>query len=297
MRLLKTLFSTLDASKTLEHQLFVHSPMPTIITDENSVIVISNLAFSVLSGYAVSELIGEKVSILKTSRHDHAFYENRSTRLEKTGFYEGEVWTRCKDASESLLLEKVQRVEFHSKQYYQYVFEDVTESRKLVERYRYLAMHDSLTGLANRSLAKDRFSHAMINTVRAGEKLGILLCDLNEFKQVNDHYGHHVGDILLTSIGQKLTELVREGDTVARIGGDEFLVIVERLQSIDELDHLVEKIKEQLQTSYEIDGQIIDARVSIGDACSPQDGLTYEDLLKIADHKMYREKERYYGYL
>ncbi len=298
MNLVKTLFNfTFNPSNTLENQLFIHSPIPTVVTDENRVIVMINSAFSALSGYFSSEVIGENMSLFKTGRHDHLFYEDKWQKLADTGFYEGEVWNRCQDQSERLLLEKIQAIKYHSKNYYLCMFEDVTESRKLVERYRYLAMHDALTGLANRSLAKDRFSHALLNSVRAGEKLGILLCDLNEFKQVNDLYGHHIGDMFLIEIGKKLTQLVREGDTVARIGGDEFLIIVERLQTVEELGHLVQKIQKQLQTSFDIDGQVIDARVSIGTACSPQDGLTYENLLKVADHKMYKDKERYYGYL
>lgn len=298
MRLLKTLFSALQKpSDTFADQLFMHSPVPTIVTDENQVIVMVNSAFSRFSGYASKELLGENTSLFKTGRHDHLFYAERWKKLTATGFYEGEIWSRCQDQSERLLVEKIQRIKHHSKTYYLCMLEDVTESRKQVERYRYLAMHDALTGLANRSLATDRFNHALLNSVRAGEKLGVLLCDLNEFKQVNDVYGHHVGDMLLIEIGKKLTALVREGDTVARIGGDEFLIIIERLQREDELDHLAQKIQKQMQTSFEIEGHVIDARVSIGDACSPQDGLTYENLLKVADHKMYNEKERYYGYV
>jgi len=298
LNVFKTLFST--ASKrddSLENQLFIHSAVPTVITDEQSNIVKNNAAFSLLMGYTKEEMLGERISLFKTGRHDSTFYKERRDHLVKKGFYEGEIWSRCKDQSECLLVEKVSTVQHQSKRYYQYMVEDITESRKLADRYRYLAMHDALTGLANRSLAKDRFSHALINSVRVGEKLGVLLCDLNEFKQVNDVHGHHVGDMLLIEIAKKLTESVREGDTVARIGGDEFLIIIERLQNEDELEHLVQKIQEKLQTSFEIDGQLIDARISIGDACSPQDGLTYENLLKIADHKMYRAKERYYGIL
>lgn len=298
MRLLKTLLSVKQQpNHTFDAALFMQAPVPTVVSDENQTIVMVNTAFCALSGYTSTELVGKNTSLFKTSRHDHLFYENRWKKLQETGYYEGEIWSRCHNDSERLLLEKIQAVDHHSKRYYLCVLEDITESRKQIERYRYLAMHDALTGLANRSLAKDRFTHALVNSVRAGEKLGILLCDLNEFKQVNDLYGHHVGDMLLIEIGKKLSEAVRVGDTVARIGGDEFLIVVERLQSKDELDHLMTKIQKQLQPSFTIDGQTIDARISIGDACSPQDGLTYEDLLKIADHKMYKEKERFYGFI
>jgi len=293
----KFLYTVQKPSKLFTDQLFMQSPVPSCVIDEDQTIVMVNSAFNTLSGYIGREVIGMKISVFKSGRHEHLFYEERWGKLMAAGFYEGEVWSRCYDQSEKLLLEKIQRIEHDSRTYYMCMLEDVTESRKLVERYRYLAMHDALTGLANRSLAKDRFSHALVNTVRAGEKLGVLLCDLNEFKQVNDTYGHHIGDLLLIEIGKKLVNLVREGDTVARIGGDEFLIIVERLKSEDELDLLIQKIQKEMQTSFNLDGQIIDSRVSIGDACSPRDGLTYENLLKVADHKMYNEKERYYGYV
>ncbi len=297
MNLFKTLFHTTSKSNnSLENQLFMHSAVPTVITDEKSTIVMHNAAFSTLTGYTKAEIVGERISLFKTGRHDSTFYKERRDHLLTRGSYEGEIWSRCKDQSECLLIEKVSVVHHQSKRYHQYMVEDITESRKLADRYRYLAMHDALTGLANRSLAKDRFSHALLNSVRAGEKLGILLCDLNEFKQVNDTYGHHVGDLFLIEIGKKLTQLVREGDTVARIGGDEFLVILERLESEDELEFLAEKIQKEIQVSFDIEGNTIDARMSIGAVCSPRDGMNYEDLLKVADHKMYKDKERYYGF-
>jgi len=269
--------------------------MPTIIFDDEETILMINKAFSRLSGYAATELIGMKMSLFKTFRQEILYCQERWKRLMASGYIEDEVYRQGKDRTERLWLERIQRIDHEGVSYYQCMVEDVTESRKQAARFRHLAMHDVLTGLANRSLAKDRFKHALLNTVRAGEKLGILLCDLNEFKQVNDHYGHHVGDALLVEISKRLSALVRKGDTVARVGGDEFLVIVERLQKEDELMDLVKKINHKMKIPFYIEGEKIDIRISIGDACSPQDGLMYEDLLKIADHKMYREKERYYG--
>lgn len=297
MGLVRRLFNRVQKQDNypLTDQLFTHSPVPTLLIDEDQVVIKINNAFSTLSGFTIDEVVGEKMSLFKTGRHDHRFYDERWKKLTMSGQYEGEVWSRCKDRSERLLLEKIQRMDVREKIYYVCVLEDVTESRKLVERYRYLAMHDALTGLANRSLAKDRFNHALINTVRAGERLGVLLCDLNEFKQINDRYGHHVGDQVLVQVAKKLRGVVREGDTVARIGGDEFLIIIERLQSEEELSYLVSKIHAHLQQSFMIEGEDVHTRISIGDACSPQDGLSYDTLLKIADHRMYQEKDHYYG--
>ena len=296
MKLLESFFSK-DAviSDTFLLELFSHAPVPTFVMDAEEKIFLVNNAFCTLSGYLSSELIGQNRLLFKTARHDREFYKERMQKLKGSGSYRGEVWSRCHDYSEQLWLEKIQRITYNSKLYFLCVLEDITESRKQIERFHYLAMHDALTHLANRSLAKDRFTHALANTVRAGEKLGILLCDLNEFKQVNDRYGHHVGDMLLIEIAKRLSRSVRKGDTVARIGGDEFLIVVERLRSEEELQHLMAKIQKEFETSFLIDDEIIDARISIGDACSPQDGFTYENMLKIADHKMYREKEHFYG--
>ena len=289
-------FDRFRSDNILLQQLFAHSPIATLVTNEDDSILMINSAFSDLSGYTDTELIGKSRSLFRSDRHEPLFYEQRSNQIAQFGHHEGEIWSQRKDRSEHLLLEKVQQITHHSKTYYLNLFEDITKSRQLIERYRYLAMHDALTGLANRSLAQDRFTHALQNTVRAGEKLGILLCDLNEFKQVNDVYGHHIGDLLLVEVAKRLTRLVREGDTVARLGGDEFLIIAERLKTEKELALFVKKIEEQMQTDIVIEGHSIHISLCIGDACSPMNGTTYEQLLKVADRKMYHDKERFYGY-
>ena len=296
MGFLKALFERYSTSQSsFAEELFISSPIATVIADENQSIIMANKAFCSLSGYSLEELIDAKMALFKTLHQDMLFCAERMDKLTLSGYYEGEVLRQGKDAKERLWLEKIQRVVIGGEHYYQCMIEDVTESRKQSEHFRHLAMHDALTGLANRSLAKDRFKHALLNTVRAGEKLGVLLCDLNEFKQVNDIYGHHVGDVLLIEVSKRLSSLVRKGDTVARVGGDEFLIIIERLQHEDELDGLIQKINNKLKEEFLVDKQYIPARISIGKASSPSDGLLYDDLLKIADYRMYKEKERYYG--
>ena len=297
MRLLNTLFKKKNPPHSdLALQSFIALPLGAMVIDQKNRIVMVNSAFCDMSGYAEDELLGQQSFTFLTGHHSTEFYDRHQKILSDYGYFEGEVWGEHKDGSRFLLLEKTTRIKLNGQYYYQSLIENVTESKELFERYRYLAMHDALTGLANRSLAKDRFLHALHNSVREGEKLGILLCDLNEFKQVNDSYGHHIGDQLLIHTGQRLSALVREGDTVARIGGDEFLIVVERLKKEDELQTLMQKIKTRLQTTVTIEGHILDINISIGDACAPRDGTTYENMLRLADRKMYQEKERYYGY-
>jgi len=297
MRLLPSLFTKQkSANSPLALQSFMALPLAAMIIDENNLMVMVNAAFCKASGYREDELIGQSSFTFLTGHHTSEFYEKHQKVLTSNGYFEGEVWGEHKDGSKFLLLEKTTRIELDGETYYQTLIENVTKSTELFERYRYLAMHDALTGLANRSLAKDRFLHALHNSVREGEKLGILLCDLNEFKQVNDSYGHHIGDQLLIQTAQKLCSLVRDGDTVARIGGDEFLIVVERLKEENELQTLMQDIRNRLQTTVTIEGHILDINISIGEACSPRDGTTYENMLRLADRKMYLEKERYYGY-
>jgi len=297
MGLLKTLFKKrVHTPSPLALQSFLALPLASIIIDEDDHIVMANNAFTLISGYTQEELIGQSSFTFLTGHHTTEFYKKHQEVLTTHGYFEGEVWGEHKDGSKSLLLERTTRILLDGHYYYQSLIENVTESKELFERYRYLAMHDALTGLANRSLAKDRFLHALHNSVRAGEKLGILLCDLNEFKQVNDTFGHHIGDQLLIQVAERLCALVRDGDTVARIGGDEFLIVVERLQGEEEFQTLIDKIRTRLQTTLVIEGHLLEINISIGMACSPRDGTTYENMLRLADRKMYQEKERYYGY-
>lgn len=297
MKSLETLYGTkVDKDDGLLRELFENSPVPTVVTDERSLIVMANRAFLRLTMYDAEEVVGVKMSLFKSGRHDGAFYKNFWEKLTGEGVYEGEIWSRCKDATQKLLFEKIRRIEHQAGRYYLGMLEDVTESKKVVDRYRYLATHDALTGLANRTLAKERFGHALSNTLRMGEQLGVLICDLNEFKQVNDLYGHPVGDKLLKEVALRLSKLVRAGDTVSRFGGDEFLIIAERLKKKEQLGGLVKKIEAAMQADIEIEGLKIRTNMSVGYASFPQDALTYEGLLQIADMTMYDYKNRYYGY-
>jgi diguanylate cyclase (GGDEF)-like protein/PAS domain S-box-containing protein len=286
-----------NKQSTLASDIFMYTPSATVIVDDVNIIVMANHTFSQLLGYAVDELLGKSASLLfEVSAHDYIFYETKNQIGMLDDDLDDKVSIRHKDNSLLHLREKITKIEHQGQSYFHCIFEHVNESKVLLEHYRHLATHDTLTGLANRFLAKDRFLHALHNSVRKGEKLGILLCDLNEFKQINDHYGHYIGDQLLVQIGKQLSLLVREGDTVARIGGDEFLIMVERLQDENELHILMQNIKERLQTYINIEGEKLDIKISMGHAYAPRDGTTYENILKIADHKMYKSKKSYYGF-
>lgn len=170
------------------------------------------------------------------------------------------------------------------------VSRDLTERRKIEERMRYMAQHDTLTGLPNRTLFADRLQKALQYATRHQKSLALMLLDLNKFKPVNDTHGHAVGDLLLQQVADRLKRVIRASDTVARIGGDEFIIL---LPQIDESQHaavVVEKIQQALASPFDIHGLEIQISCSIGLACYPQDGETDLALSQLADQRMYQQK-------
>ncbi len=290
------LASTVLSESSLFEQIFLSSPVATIVTDENGIVILSNEAFSNLSGYSKDEIEGERLSLLKSGQYDHGFYEKMWAKLSEEGSYEGEIWNRHKNRSLILVSEKIQRVHHQKKTYYIGMFEDITKEHHLMQRYQHLALHDPLTGLANRNLVKTRFSHALSSSIRSGKKLGMILCDLNEFKQINDQFNHQTGDKVLIEVAKHLNQNLRQSDTVSRYGGDEFLIIVENLETSDELALLIQKIGTRLMMNNMDEEEPLQISWSIGYSCFPQDGTTYDQLFQIADSKLYNQKSNYYGH-
>jgi len=157
-------------------------------------------------------------------------------------------------------------------------------------RLFYLANHDRLTSLANRNLFYDRLQHAISRLNRNGRNLAVLFLDMDRFKPVNDTYGHAMGDRVLQMISARLKVELRGEDTVARLGGDEFVVLLEDVESKEEVNQVVERLKLAIERSYQIGEHCIQLGVSIGVAYYPEDGVLIEELLSVADRKMYGEK-------
>jgi diguanylate cyclase (GGDEF)-like protein len=152
------------------------------------------------------------------------------------------------------------------------------------------ATHDAMTGLANRKLFYDRLRQALLHAKRYNGKVGVLFVDLDNFKTVNDLYGHHIGDALLAEVAQRLVASVRESDTVARAGGDEFMVMLGDLGGRDDCSAAVEKIEAALEHMVKLHGVELMISASIGQAIYPEDGITEDDLIRAADSEMYRIK-------
>ncbi len=161
---------------------------------------------------------------------------------------------------------------------------------EVADRLFYLANHDTLTGLANRNLLTDRLNHAIAQTNRQHGQLAVLFLDLESFKAVNDTYGHETGDAILKRVAERLRACVRAGDTIARLGGDEFVLILENIRAPQDVDHVVEKIKNAFEQNFSVDSHSIRIGVSVGVAIYPRDGNNLETLLSHADLFMYEDK-------
>ncbi|WP_166177357.1 putative bifunctional diguanylate cyclase/phosphodiesterase [Rubrobacter tropicus] len=176
-------------------------------------------------------------------------------------------------------------------------FQEVTERRALEDRLRHQALHDPLTGLPNRGLFVDRLGHALGKTRRQkGLKVAVLFMDLDNFKGVNDSLGHDAGDLLLTVVAQRLGRSLRPEDTLARFGGDEFVVLLQDVEAADEAVRVAERIADGFRSPFRLDGRELYARVSTGIAMGDARTKTPEDLLRDADTAMYRAKEAGGGY-
>ena len=274
---------------------FEYSPVATLILSKEGKIVQVNETFTDLLGYRAHDIIGESMSFLKSSEHDSLFYKALHKKISETKKHTFEIYNRCKDGSILLFQEHVTSVEHSSKDFYIITLEDITQKRKQENRQLHLATHDPLTGLANRALLNDRYKHALLNAQRNHSKLGILICDLNEFKSINDEYGHNFGDEVLKAIALRLEDLVRESDTVARYGGDEFIIILEQVGSGEKVKEKLESIMNELTFTLEHNNQSCDISASIGHACFPEEGTTFEQLVGAADLKMYKAKNSFYG--
>ncbi|PPD47276.1 MAG: PAS domain S-box protein [Methylotenera sp.] len=267
------------------------------VTDAHHNILRVNQAFTIITGYSAEEAVGKSPRILKSGRHDAAFYEDMWKQLNKNGVWEGEVWNVRKNGEvypENLMITAVMDLRGIVTNYVA-TLTDVTLRKAAEEEIRSLAFYDPLTGLPNRRLLLDRLNHALINSARSGKDGALLFLDLDHFKTLNDSLGHDVGDMLLRQVADRLTACVREGDTIARLGGDEYVIMLEDLseQALDagaQVEAVGEKILSALNQPYELLSHRCHSTPSIGITLFKDQLSSVEELLKQADIAMYQAK-------
>jgi diguanylate cyclase (GGDEF)-like protein/PAS domain S-box-containing protein len=267
-----------------------------MITDHRGTILRVNAAFTRLTGYTAEESIGQTSKMLHSGRQDETFYQKMWAFLERDGFWQGEIWNRRKDGRIYAEMLNITAVLTPGRGITHYVgsFTDITKDKESEAEIHRLAYYDALTRLPNRRLLQDRLGQALAATARSKRYGAMFFIDLDNFKALNDSRGHDIGDALLVEVAERLRCEVREGDTVARQGGDEFVVLMEELSAdIDEAIALARQLGEKLRFAndqpFNLRGYEYHGKVSIGVSLfNAQD--TVEELFKHADLALYQAK-------
>ncbi|HEY8094774.1 MAG TPA: EAL domain-containing protein [Methylobacter sp.] len=264
-----------------------------VITDINNVIIKVNQAFVRLTGYPKEELINRKMNVLKSGRHDAEFYAAMWDSLSRTGSWRGEIWNRLKNGEVHPEFVTITAVKNPEGEVINYVanYTDITERKAIEEKVNQLAFYDSLTQLPNRVLLADRMHQTLAHCRRNREIAAVCMLDLDGFKQVNDTLGHAAGDQLLCDVALRLKECIRQEDTAARFGGDEFALLLGGFTKISECEQTLERIVASIAAPYPIFGQMAHISASIGVTLFPEDSSDPDLLLRHADQVMYEVKQ------
>lgn len=273
----------------LAKAVFENSMIGIYVTDAYGKIIQANSTFSRLSGYQPLEVIGCTPQLIDIQRYSPDFFQDIKQSLEERDFWEGEIHHRHKDGhvfaawvAITVLRDRNNKV-VNTISY----LSDLTEKQNSEHKIHRLAYFDPLTGLPNRSLFYDRLTQAVHHAHRTRSEVALLLLDLSDFKFINQRFGHALGDALLHQIGQRIVHCVRSEDTVARMGGDEFAVILggmgNRAQLLSAATKIATKICRTLEQPFCVRGQEVVSGASIGIACYPMDGRESETLLQHAD--------------
>ena len=265
-----------------------------VITDINGLIIDVNQSFTKITGYTPDEVKGRTPHVLNSGKHDKSFFQALWASLAETGRWQGEIWNRRKSGDvypEWLSVSRIQNREGETCNYVG-VFSDISSLKESERKLYHMAHHDPLTGLPNRLLMTARLEHAIGQAKRNPARLAVLFLDLDRFKNINDAYGHEIGDQLLVNVASRLKVRLREQDTIARLGGDEFVVILEQIQSADCAMTIASSFIESLSRPFNLVNNEVYATPSIGIAMYPEDGTESDTLIKNADIAMYRAKEQ-----
>lgn len=265
-----------------------------VVTDAGNVIESVNPAFTQITGYEAQEVIGRTPAVLSSGRHDATFYREMYATLEANGFWQGEICNRRKNGEiyvEWLNINAVRDADGAITNYVA-VFSDFTSRKAAEEQIRFLAQHDALTRLPNRTLLRERLVRAIPHAQRNGKKLAVVFLDLDDFKKINDSFGHAAGDHMLKTVATRLTGCLRAEDTVARLAGDEFILVLEEIDNGDAVAAVVRKVIAALREPMSFEGREMRVSTSIGISLYPQDGATPDELMRNADLAMYASKDR-----
>lgn len=285
--------------KLAENELFLASTLfkkmndGVMITDTAQKIITVNAAFSKISGYEPEEIVGKTPNIMSSGWHDKEFYQELWQAINVHGQWSGEVIDRKKNGELYTAQLNIIAIYNNNGELSNYIsiVNDISEKKQKETLIHNLAYFDSLTELPNRVLFQERVSSKIPFLKRSGKKMALLFIDMDNFKNINDTFGHFTGDRFLIEVARLIKGLLREQDTLARLGGDEFTVIIEEIDSLVDVASIAQKIIDTFAKPIKIDNKEFYTGASVGISIYPDDAQSYEELIKAADTAMYQVKE------
>ena len=276
----------------LAASVFSHAREGIFITDAAGTIIDVNDTFTDITGYKHDEAIGQNMRMLKAGQQGPEFYAEMWHVLSKRGQWRGEVWSQRKDGrvyAEQLTISAVHDAQGKTQNYVA-LFTDITHMKQQQQKLEHIAHYDILTNLPNRVLLADRLQQAMVQSLRRNQSLAVVFLDLDGFKAVNDQYGHDVGDELLIALALRIKLVLRDGDTLARIGGDEFVAILVDLEQAQDAEPILARLLQATSEKIMVGNAELQVSASIGVTFYPQDGADADQLMRHADQAMYKAK-------
>ncbi len=264
------------------------------ITNADVEILAVNPAFTAITGYTFEEVVGKNPSMLRSERSTDALYRDMWKSIAQRDCWEGEIWNRKKSGEvypEWLTINAIRDDKGEISEYIG-VFTDITRRKADAERIWHQANYDKLTDLPNRALLIDRAQAALRQARREHSSMALMFVDLDRFKYINDHYGHAAGDAVLIDVARRITTALRKSDTVIRLSGDEFIVLMPVVHQVADAGRVAEKVIDALSRPYFFNGNRMTISASAGIAVFPGDGDDIDTLLSHADMAMYKAKER-----
>ena len=277
----------------LAASVFTHAREAIMITGADGTIIDLNDSFTSITGYHRDEMMGKNPRILNSGRQNKDFYALMWSNLIKDGHWYGEVWNRRKNGEVFAVMQTISTVRdsVGNALYYVALFSDITAIKEQQSKLEHIAHFDALTNLPNRVLLADRLHQAMAQTLRRGQLLAVAFLDLDGFKAVNDKYGHEHGDQLLITVATRMKQALREGDTLARFGGDEFVAVLVDLNDAADCVPTLNRLLAAAALPVHVDDLMLQVTASLGVTFFPQaQDLDADQLLRQADQAMYQAK-------
>lgn len=284
-----------EADSILTSTVFRFSREAIVITDSREKILRVNNSFSRITGYEEIEVLGYRpAEILKSDQHNDLFYNEMWTSINRTGYWNGEIWNRKKDGSLFPAWQNISAAtdENGNVRFYISIFNDVSDRKFSEERIDHLARFDLLTDLPNRTQFNELLHHALEKARRNNAMLSVLSLNLDRFRSINESIGHKAGDELLIKATRRIASRIRNSDIVARVGGDEFLILVEDIPAMDDPARLAQDLNSKFSEPFQINNREIFIGCSIGIAFYPNDGGTAETIIRNADMAMVLSKKK-----